>query len=61
MTRRAERLHGHWIVEPWPEPADGDALLRDIIRHVRRHVVCSAEPESGKSTTLGLISFLAPR
>jgi Protein of unknown function (DUF3631) len=85
-------LHGHWIVEPWPEVVDGDALLRDIIRRIRRHVVCthddalaialwimfawvhdevathspilninSAEPESGKSTALGLISFLAPR
>jgi hypothetical protein len=85
-------LYGHWIVEPWPEPAEGDSLLRDIIVRLRRHVVCShddalaialwikfawvhdeaathspilditsAEPESGKTTTLGLISFLAPR
>jgi uncharacterized protein DUF3631 len=85
-------LHGHWVVEPWPEQVDGDALLRDIIERIRRHVVStledaiaialwimlawvhdevathspilninSAEPESGKSTTLGLISFLAPR
>jgi hypothetical protein len=90
--REAAPLHGHWIVEPWPEPVDGDSLLRDIIMRLRRHVVCShddalaialwimlswahdevathspilninsAEPESGKSTTLGLISFLAPR
>jgi putative DNA primase/helicase len=85
-------LHGHWHVEPWPEPVDGDALIRDIIRKVRKHVVVpqeralaialwimlawvhdtaathspilditSAEPESGKSTTLGLVSFLLPR
>jgi hypothetical protein len=85
-------LHGHWQVEPWPDPVDGDALIRDIIRKVRKHVVIShdhalaialwimlawvheqvathspilditsAEPESGKSTTLGLISFLLPR
>ena len=85
-------LHGHWIVESWPEPVETDALLRDIIFRILRHVVCShedalaialwvmfawvhdevathspilnvnsAEPESGKSTTLGLISFLAPR
>jgi hypothetical protein len=85
-------LHDHWIVEPWPEPVDGDSLLRDIVRRIRRHIVCShddalaialwvmfawvhdavathspilninsAEPESGKSTTLGLISFLVPR
>jgi hypothetical protein len=90
--REAAPLHGHWIVEPWPEPVDGDSLLRDIVTRLRRHVVCSfedaiaialwvmlawvhegvaihspilninsAEPESGKSTTLGLISFLAPR
>jgi Protein of unknown function (DUF3631)/CHC2 zinc finger len=90
--KEAAPLHGHWIVEPWPEPVDGDSLLRDIIMRLRQHVVCShddalaialwimlswvhdevathspvlninsAEPESGKSTTLGLISFLAPR
>jgi putative DNA primase/helicase len=96
-ARRVEQdqpapLHGHWIVEPWPEPADGDALIRDIVRKVRKHIVCShddalaialwvmlawvhdevaihspildvtsAEPMSGKSTTLGLVAFLAPR
>jgi hypothetical protein len=85
-------LYGHWVTEPWPEAAEGDVLLRDIIRRLLRHVVCShddavaialwimlawvheavavhspilninsAEPESGKSTTLGLIAFLAPR
>ena len=89
---RTSPLYGFWIVEPAPEPADGDSLLRDIIRRLRRHVICSpddalaialwvmfswvhddvathspilnitsAEPESGKSTTLGLITFLAPR
>jgi hypothetical protein len=90
--RSAAPLYGHWLVEPWPEPADGDSLLRDIIRRVRQHVVCShddalvialwiifswvheevaihsplllitsAEPESGKTTTLNLMSYLAPR
>jgi hypothetical protein len=85
-------LYGHWIVEPWPEPADGDSLLRDIIKRIRRHVVIShdgalvialwimlswvhdeiathspilninsAEPESGKSTTMGLVAFLMPK
>jgi hypothetical protein len=85
-------LHGHWYVEPWPEPVDGDALIRDIIRKLRKHVVISfegalsialwiilawvhdeaaihspiltvtsAEPESGKSTTLAILSFLVPR
>ena len=43
-ARRAEAesaapMHGHWYVEPWPEPADGDALIRDIIKKLRKHVV----------------------
>ena len=85
-------LHGHWVVEPWPEVADGDALLRDLIFRIRRSVVCShdaalaaalwvmlawvhdavathsplldvtsVEPECGKTTLLGLLSFLMPR
>jgi putative DNA primase/helicase len=85
-------LHGHWHVEPWPEPVDGDALIRDIIRKLQKHValsfenalvialwimlawvhdevaihspiltISSAEPDSGKSTTLAIISFLVPR
>ena len=96
-ARRAEAesaapLHGHWYVEPWPEPVDGDALIRDIIWKLQTHVVVShdgalavalwvmlawvhdevathspilditsAEPESGKTTLLGIISFLVPR
>jgi uncharacterized protein DUF3631/CHC2-type zinc finger protein len=95
-ARRGEKvpapLHGHWVVEPWPEPVEGDSLLRNIIRRIRRHIVCSdedaltialwimfawvhdevaihspilnitsAEPESGKTTTVNLTSFLAPR
>jgi hypothetical protein len=90
--RDAVPLHGHWLVVPWDEPVDGDSLLRDIIRCIRRYVACthdfsltvalwtmfawvhdevavhspillvtSAESESGKSTTLGLLSFLMPR
>jgi hypothetical protein len=85
-------LHGHWFVVPWPEPADGDALIRDIINKIHKHVVCSyecalavalwimlawvhdevathspildttsAEPASGKTTLLGVLSFLVPR
>jgi Protein of unknown function (DUF3631) len=85
-------LYGHWIVEPWPEPVEGDSLLRDIIKRIHRHVVIShdgalvvalwimlswvhdeiathspilninsAEPESGKSTTMGLVAFLMPK
>jgi hypothetical protein len=36
-------LHGWWINERWPEPADGDALLRDIITRIRRQVVMTFE------------------
>jgi putative DNA primase/helicase len=85
-------LHGHWYVEPWPEPVEGDALIRDIIRKLLKHVVISydgalaialwiilawvhdevathspilhvtaADPDSGKSTTLAVASFLMPR
>jgi hypothetical protein len=92
VRRETVPLHGHWVIEPWPEPVDGDSLLRDIIRRIRRHVVLpdddaliialwamfawvhdevathspillitSAEPESGKTTTLNLVSYLAPR
>jgi putative DNA primase/helicase len=39
----AALLHGHWYVEPWPEPVDGDALIRDIIRKLQKHVVISYE------------------
>jgi hypothetical protein len=90
--KAAAPLFGHWTVEPWPDPVDGDGLLRDLIRRIQRHVVIdhhgalvialwlimswvhdavavyspilninSSEPESGKSTTMGLVSFLMPR
>jgi len=97
--RRAERetqevapLYGHWNTDPWPEVVEGDALLRDLIFRIRRHVVISydnalaialwlmfswvhdtvavhspilnvtsAEPDSGKSTAMGVIAFLMPR
>ena len=39
--RSTAPLYGHWIVEPWPEPVEGDSLLRDIIARVRRHIVCT--------------------
>jgi hypothetical protein len=85
-------LYPHWVVEPWPEAVDGDALIRAIMRRVRRHVVLtqdqaltvalwilmawahpgaaiyspilmvtSAEANSGKTTLLNVIGFLAPR
>ncbi len=31
-------LFGHWLVEPWPEPVDGDALLLMLVRRIERHV-----------------------
>jgi putative DNA primase/helicase len=89
---KAQPLHDHWIVEPRPEPVDTDALLRDIIQKLRKHVIMphddalaialwvmlawvhnevathspmllitSAEPESGKTTTLSVVSLLVPR
>jgi hypothetical protein len=88
----AAPLYGHWIVEPWPEPVDGDSLLRDIIKRIKGHVVLSdnsalviglwlmmswvhdaiathspilnitsAEPASGKTTTVNVCSFLMPK
>ena len=85
-------LHGHWFVEPWPEPINGDALIRDIIKKLQKHVVIShdlalaialwlilawvhdeiavhspilvftsAETASGKTTALGITSFLMRR
>jgi putative DNA primase/helicase len=39
----ADERQGHALqlteVEPWPEPVDGDELLHDIVREVRRYVV----------------------
>jgi len=34
-------LYEHWNVTPWPEPVDGDSLLRDIIRYIKQRVICS--------------------
>src|SRR6516162_2519223 len=85
-------LFPHWHVEAWPEAVDGNALIRDIMRRLQRHVVLapaqaltaalwiimawahagaaiyspilmttSAEADSGKTTLLNLVGFLAPR
>src|SRR6516225_7746919 len=85
-------LFPHWHVEAWPEAVDGNALIRDIMRRLQRHVVLapaqaltvalwimmawahadaaiyspilmttSAEANSGKTTLLNLVGFLAPR
>jgi hypothetical protein len=48
-ARRAEQkeqaqappLFGHWVVEPWGEAVDTDALLLMISRRLRRHIVFS--------------------
>ena len=39
--REVVPLYGHWIVEPWPEPVDGDCLLRDINNRYRRQIISS--------------------
>jgi hypothetical protein len=36
-------LFGYWVVEPWPEPIGGDALLLALKRRIRRHIVLSDE------------------
>jgi putative DNA primase/helicase len=36
-------LYPHWVVEPWPEAVDGDALIRDIMCRVLRHVVLTQD------------------
>jgi hypothetical protein len=81
-----------WHVEPWPEPVETAALLRDVIGKIDQHfaarphevltvglwtmmawvheiaatyspflVATSAEPDSGKTTMLGTVSFLTPK
>jgi hypothetical protein len=37
--RDPELLLPHWAVRDWPEPVEGDALLRDLIARERRHVI----------------------
>jgi hypothetical protein len=85
-------LYEHWAVERWPEPVDGDALLKSITDCLARYVVMSKhqatavalwvvfswlheeiaihspillvtspQANSGKSTLLGVINFLARR
>jgi hypothetical protein len=39
-------LFGHWVVEPWPEPVDTAALLLQIQRRLKRHVVFSSTDEA---------------
>jgi putative DNA primase/helicase len=58
--RRAELLqaklpYSHWRVERYPEPVDGDALLKAIIRRIRRHVVMTEE----QAIVVGLWIMLA--
>ena len=88
-ARSAEQPH--WQVDLWPEEVDGEALILELTRRLRRHVVMdkesalvvalwivfawvhdaavhsplllvrSPEAECGKSTLLGLLSFMVPR
>ena len=39
----APPLYGHWVVEPWPEEVDTDAVLLMLKRRIQRHVVLSNE------------------
>ena len=39
-------LFGHWVVEPWPEPVDTDALLLQIQRRLQRHIVFSSHNQA---------------
>jgi putative DNA primase/helicase len=36
-------LFGHWVVEPWPDPVDGDALILSLVRRIRRHVIITED------------------
>jgi putative DNA primase/helicase len=50
-SRREELAEGcqeepefsHWKVEPWPEPVDGDALIRALVGRIQSHVVMAPE------------------
>jgi DNA primase len=42
-------LFGHWVVEPWPEPVDTDALLLQIQRRLRRHIVFGSADQASSS------------
>jgi putative DNA primase/helicase len=48
-------LFSHWVVEAWPDEVDGDALIRDIQRRIRRHVVLTLD----QATTVALWILLA--
>jgi Protein of unknown function (DUF3631) len=36
-------LFPHWHIEAWPEAVDGNALIRDIMRCLQRHVVLTPD------------------
>jgi hypothetical protein len=48
-----EPLYPHWVVEPWPEAVNGDALIRDIMHRVRRHV--SLTPDQALTAALWIL------
>jgi hypothetical protein len=41
--RVAPPLFGHWVIEPWPEEVDGDALIQSIVRRIRSHIVLTVD------------------
>jgi len=43
VRRGPAPLFPHWIVEPWPEPVNGDALLPAIIGRIKRHAVLTPD------------------
>jgi hypothetical protein len=51
----AAPLYGHWEVIPWPEPVEGDSLLRDIIRRLRRQVVFRSRDDDPLAIALWLM------
>ena len=46
-------LFPHWHVEAWPEAVDGNALIRDIMRRLQRHVVLT--PDQALTVALWII------
>src|SRR5262249_41244357 len=43
----------HWKVEPWPQPVDGDALLKELQAHFKRYIVLP--PQAGVALALWVL------
>jgi hypothetical protein len=60
LAARAEpALYPWWVVEPWPEPVDGDALILAIIRRIQRHAVLT--PDQALTVALWIMMAWAHR